>query len=321
MFALDFTFKSFIDGSFDCDAETGVHTGLWLHGEKMDIGGGKITRRDIDRLKDYPGTAAVTISGLRQDTFEYFIRTYGKDLRAIRFFKNNTVEDWSLLSTLTDIEYLDFLSNRRIDKLWDMSGNKALTGLRICDFTKLKSIEGIAAASALRCFHIGEAVHGKMVLSSLSPLAGSPIEELRCTCKGLLDEDLSFLYEMKKLTVFDFPSELFDTEKVAWIAANFPSLTGYAIKPYIDFTERILNSEVQLSGQRLVVGKRKPLLHFIGNEERLRKYAEAFEALKERYAGKSYVESFPAKPKRKKRAALSPLKRKKSGKTRRAKKK
>ena len=140
---MEFTFDSFVDGSFDYDPKTKTHTCLWLREEQMDIGGGKISIADIDKLKDYPKTDVVRISGLRQDTFEYFIQTYGNQLKAISFFKNKFIEDWSLLGTLTNVEYLHFFANQRISSLWDMSENRSLTGLCIEDFSRLSSIEGI----------------------------------------------------------------------------------------------------------------------------------------------------------------------------------
>lgn len=84
---MNFSFNSFIDGSFDYDPVSETHTCLWLHEKDMDIGGGKISIDDIDKLKSYPNIDFVTISGLRQDTFEYFIKTYGNQFKAIRFLK------------------------------------------------------------------------------------------------------------------------------------------------------------------------------------------------------------------------------------------
>ena len=129
---MDFSFDSFINGKSDYDSKTQTHTCLWLREEKMDIGGGKISIADIDKLKEYPGMEVVTISGLRQDIFEYFIQTYGRQLKAISFFKNKFVEDWSLLGTLPDVEYLQFFANQRIH---------SLIGLCIEDFPNLSSID------------------------------------------------------------------------------------------------------------------------------------------------------------------------------------
>lgn len=51
---MEFSFDSFIDGSFDYDCETKTHGCIWLREEEMDIGGGKITVADIDKLKFHP---------------------------------------------------------------------------------------------------------------------------------------------------------------------------------------------------------------------------------------------------------------------------
>lgn len=104
------------------------------------------------------------------------VRLYQKilclpSLKAIRFFKNKLVEDWSLLGTLPNLEYVDCFANQRISSLWDMSGNTSLTGLCIKDFSRLSSIEGIATAPALKEFIIGNAIWDKMVIESLMPLA------------------------------------------------------------------------------------------------------------------------------------------------------
>ena len=61
---MNFSFESFVNGSFDYDKATQTHSCLWLREEKMDIGGGTISIEDIDKLKDYPDTDVVTISGL-----------------------------------------------------------------------------------------------------------------------------------------------------------------------------------------------------------------------------------------------------------------
>ena len=60
---MEFSFDSFADGNFDYDPATKTHSCIWLREEKMDIGGGKISVSDIDKLKEYPGADVVTISG------------------------------------------------------------------------------------------------------------------------------------------------------------------------------------------------------------------------------------------------------------------
>lgn len=285
---MEFTFESFIDGSFDYDPVSQTHTSLWLREENMDIGGGRIRIEDIDRLREFPEAEVVTISGLRQDTFAYFIQTYGKQLKAIRFFKNKFVEDLSLLGTLPQLEYVHFFFNQRVTSLWDMRENRSLKGLCLEDFSRLHSIEQIQTAPALQHFEIGNAIWSKMVLDSLLPLAGTKIAHFGFSGKGLLNDDLSFLSEMPHLKTFDFSTNFYTTEQVAWIAANFPRLEGYALKAKLDFPATEYTPE-----STYIVGKRKPCLPLEGNEARIQKYVDAFEALKKRYRGVPYREAFP----------------------------
>ncbi len=285
-----FSFESFVDGSFDYDIKTQIHTCLWLREEKMDIGGGTITVEDIDKLKDYPDTDVVTISGLHQDTFEYFIKTYGKRLKAIRFFKNKLVEDWSLLATLTQLEYIHFFANQRISSLWDMSNNNSLTGLCIEDFSRLTSIKGIERAPSLKEFKIGNAIWDKMVLESLIPLAHTNIEKFSFYGKAITENDYSFLADMPELKQFDFPTNMITTEQVAWIVANFPDLDGFALKAKRDCD--LFDSSFDKVPGTLIVGKRKPSLIVAGNEKRIEKYVQHFECLKQKYKGVPYKQAF-----------------------------
>lgn len=285
-----FSFDSFVDGSFDYDIATQTHTGLWIREENMDVGGGTVTVKEIDVLQDHPDVDVITISGLRQDTFAYLIRTYGKQLKAIRFFKNKLVEDWSLLGTLPDLEYVYFFYNQRISSLWDMSGNTALSGLCIEDFTRLSSIRGIETAPVLKEFRIGNAVWDRMTIESLKPLAHTPIEKFRFYGKTVVENDYSFLWDLPHLKQFDFPTNLLTTEQVAWIVSNFPHLKGFALQAKRDCT--LYDSAMKEVPAALIVGKRKPTLMIRGNEKRIERYLENFELLKQKYKGLSYQNAF-----------------------------
>ena len=290
---MNFSFESFVDGNFDYDRVTKTHSCIWLREEKMDIGGGKITTADIDRLKAYPDAEVVTISGLQQDTFEYFIKTYGKQLKAIRFFKNKFVEDLSLLGTLSQLEYVYFFANQRITSLWDMTENTALSGLAIEDFSRLTSIKGIETAPTLKEFRIGNAIWSKMVIDSLMPLANTKIERLSFTGRAIEDNDLSFLETLPDIKAFDFPTNMFSTEQVAWIVANYPHAEGYALKAKVDCMLLDSNEHMVDVPKAIIVGKRKPILKAEGNEERIQKYVDSFEKLKAKYKGVPYKMAFP----------------------------
>ena len=287
---MNFSFESFVNGDFDYNQATETHTCLWIREEKMDIGGGRISFEDIDRIKDYPDTNVVTISGLQQDTFEYFINTYGKQFKAIRFFKNKYIEDLSMLGTLPKLEYVHFFANQRISSLWDMSQNFSLSGLCIEDFTKLSTISEIATAPKLKELRIGNSVWDRMVIDSLMPLANTAIERFMFYGKAIADNDYCFLEKMLKLKQFDFPTNMLTTEQVAWIVANFPDLKGYALNAKLDCT--LFDSSMNEVQGVHIVGKRKPSLIVEGNEKRIGNYIQSFEKLKKKYVGIPYKTAF-----------------------------
>lgn len=266
---------------------------LWIIEKNADIGGGRISFEDIDRLAEYPRAEAVAISGLRQDTFEYFIRKYGAQFKAISFHKNKLVEDWSLLGTLPNLEYVLWFVNHRIRTLWDMKENKALKGLHISDFSRLTSLDGIEAATSLRQFWIGNAIWLTMEIESLMPLAGLPLTYLGFFCKRVRDGDLSFFPALDKLQCFDCALNAFSTEQFAWIAANCPGATGRALQAKEDFDYTWADEPGPGTS---IVGKRKPTLLYKGNEERIQRYVDAFERLKAGYQGVPYRQAFPSKP-------------------------
>ena len=291
---MNFSFESFVSGNFDYDKSKKKHNSLWIHEEDMDVGGGKITIADIDKLKSYPNVDVVTISGLKQDTFEYFIKTYGKQFKAIRFFKNKFIEDLSLLGTLPQLEYIYFFHNQRVTALWDMTQNKSLIGLAIYDFTRLTSIKGVETAPSLKEFRIGNLVWNTMVIDSFMPLRNTKIERLAFLGKNIIDNDLSFLETLPELKEFDFATNIFTTEQVAWIAANCPLADGYALRAKVDCMLPDSNDHLVQVRKTIIVGKRKPILKVKGDEKKIRKYVDSFERLKIKYKRMPYKVAFPS---------------------------
>ncbi len=285
---MDLSFEQLVRGDI-CGPEV-----IWLHPKKIDIGGGRIEKDDIDQLASHPEAQVVRIMGLRQDTFEYFIQTYGRQLRIIEFFKNKLVEDWSLLGSLPELKYVHWFANQRIDKLWDMSKNYSLKGLCISDFSRLHNIEGIDKAPALEYFSFQDAIWDSSEVESFSPLINTGVTHLYFGGKHINDNDLAFLEGMPDLEVFDFALNKFSTEQVAWIVANFPTLKGYALcaKVDSDILKSDLNGNFVNKPGAYITGKRKPALTYEHDAERIQKYVDNFEALKRKYKGMSYTEAF-----------------------------
>lgn len=261
-------------------------TQLWLCSPNRDISGGRITVEDIDKLADYPDARSVTIMGLDQQTFEYFIQTYGKQLRFIEFFKNKRIEDLSPLADLPELEGVSFFSNQRVTKLWNMERNLALRAVELEDFTRLHDLSGIEKAPALEWFGFGNVIWPTATADSYRPFAGTKVKRLSFSGKAIGDGDLSFLLEMPELEVFDCSTNRFTTEQIAWVVANCPNLKGYALAPYIEcgcFNEE--TREFDIPGV-IIVGKRKPaMVPFAGNEKKIQRYVETFQKLVKKYKG------------------------------------
>lgn len=282
-------FEGFINGNWDWDEKTATNTGLVIYPKdpkNRDIGGGKLTKEDIDELKNHPQTDTLSIMGLHQDTFEYFIKTYGKQLKAIRFFKNKMVSDWSLLGSLPDLEFVYFFHNQRIESFWDMSQNHALQGVAINDFSRLKSLKGIEKAKNLKHFHIGDAVWAGAEIDSFRYFENSDLEVLTFGGKSVADLDMEFLYKLPKIREFSCPANILTTEQIAWIRANFPQLQGDAQQPFweyrVKYPDRGYVTYVKING------KRKPSFEKVGNEAKLQKYIDKFNDLVKKYKGVAY---------------------------------
>ena len=266
---------------FDDLAKREWDSPLEIKAADADVSGGKIDIEAIDRIADHPEAKSVCIFGLRQDTFEYFIRTYGRQFRYIRFFKNKSVEDWSLLGTLPELEGLYWFHNQKITKLWDMSKNYALKAVELSDFTKLHDLSGIEKAPALEWFGFGDAVWSTSEIESLRPFLNTGIRRISFSGKTIRDMDISFIPQMKSLEVFDFPTNLFTMEEVAELVGKRPDLEGYSLKPYIE--TKLFNEETRKADKPgvVLVGKRKPVLAFEGNEKRIASHVSKFNKIVE----------------------------------------
>ena len=248
----------------------------FLYGEAFDIGGGTITKEEIDVIKEHPGLERISVGGLHQDTFDYFVNTYGKRFKAIYFFKNKTVADLSALAALENID------DQRADKLWDMSGNKKLKMLEISDFSRLKDFSGIETAPALEALTFGNKIWARTVLDNVPDMSGSPLKYVSYNADIGFDNTYRLL-QAPCLKTLSFPSSAYPVEFVAWICSNYPGLEGFCLKPYVLFDD----------GSGFITGKRKPHFSDINDEKTRKKVDNAvkrFEKMKAEYNGKTFDE-------------------------------
>lgn len=243
-----------------------------------DVGGGRITREEIDKIRDFPNAKSLKISGLNQANFEYLINCYGNQFEAIAFFKNKAVGDLSLLGSLNNIKYIYYFFNQKAVDLWDMTDNNNLLGLGIYDFSKLHTIERIPTAPALKYFSIGNQVWEKAEIESLKPLTKSTITHFAWWGKKILDNDFQCLAQ-SRVTELDLNICSFKMEELARIVASIPGLCGKATKPYHECGisqngETTVYYDLCKGKRSLVKGK---------DEVKLNEYLAEFDRLIEKY--------------------------------------
>ncbi len=249
-----------------------------IHQKNMDIGGGKVAIEEIDQLEACGEIDDVMISGLRQDTFEYFIRKYAHRYKHIHFFKNKAIRDLSPLATLDQVVLLSFFHNQQATALWDMSGNKCLAGLVLNDFTKLHTLEGVQTAPVLRHLRFGDLIESASTLTDIQPLPHTRLESFSFGGKAIFDPDISIYWHIPTLRYLDFAPNAYTTEDIARIVAHCPHLQGHSLRPYIP-----VSAELLLPKDTLICGKRKPLLASSTDAARIRRYVEQFERLVQQY--------------------------------------
>ena len=200
---------------------------------QKEVDGGNIAKEQIDLIKEYPNAKSIIISGLKQDTFEYFVCTYGKQFEAISFWKNKAVSDLSSLASLVEVRYISYFFNQKTCELWDMSNNERLEGLSISDFSKLKSINEIEKAKNLSSFFVYDRVDAKMQLETLSPVVNSCVNHFCWGGKKVIDGDFECLAN-GKIEVLDISPTQFTMLELAELLSLFPeSLKGIISKPYV----------------------------------------------------------------------------------------
>ena len=246
---------------------------------QRDVSGGRISHEAIDVIAQHPEVSEITISGLKQDTFEYFVLHYGRQFKSIHFWKCPLVADLSALESLADLEYILFFWNQRAERLWDFSRTPSLKGLAFDDFTRMHDLADLEHASSLEELHFGDMIWTKYILNSLSPLAAcKSLKHLDFSARKILDARIEPIASLRSLERLGFPANLFTTEQVAWLKAHLPPtvesnvLAGHwSMKHPVHVSDKDKDT--------VIVGKRKPLLDSARERERLDRYLSQFDAM------------------------------------------
>lgn len=247
------------------------------------ISGGRITKQDIDTIRQFPSATEISISGLTQNTFEYFIKNYGNQFKAIIFWKCPLVEDLKATEILDKVEYIVYFWNQRAKNLWDFSKTKSLKGFCYDDFTRMHNMSEIANSTSLEELYFGDRVWRKYILSTLDPLKKiMSLKSLSFSAKKILDEKIEPIADLKKLEKLSFPSNQFTTEQVAWLKAHLHDTVESKILQAYWKIEKPINMNGK-NKDTFIVGKRKPFLDSTQENEKIIKYAKQFDDMHQWY--------------------------------------
>ena len=242
---------------------------------QKEVDGGEISKEQIDSIGSHPDAKSIVISGLKQDTFDYFVSNYARQFEAISFWKNKSVSDLSSLASLTDVKYINYFFNQKATSLWNMSRNEGLIGLGIHDFSKLHNIEDIVSSPNLQHFAIGDEVWTKMELDSLKPISETNITHFEWSGKTVKDGNFKCLSN-GRISTLDINPTQFTVEELTDLLAAFPeTLQGTITKPYV--TGGVEDSTGHTSYFFLCKGKKTCVVG--KDDERFNRYLEDFELL------------------------------------------
>ncbi len=255
---------------------------------QTDIAGGKITRDKIDTIISKPLANSISISGLTQDTFEYFIYKYAKQFIGIYFWKCPLISDFTPLESLPNIEYIIYYWNHRASKFWNFSKTSKLKGLSFQNCNKLDDLSELSNFLNLVELNFGDMLFTKYVLKSLQPLSNLlNLKRLTFRAKSILDNKIEPIANLKNLEILSFPSNLFKTEQIAWLKAKLPgTVHSRELNSYIklDNPLRVIDNrnKVLFIGKNIVIsGKGKPSLDFEKDANRIKKYDMIFNQMLE----------------------------------------
>ena len=237
-----------------------------------------MTPDDVDyEMSTGKNPEILEISGMNQQSLEYFVQHYGKTYRYLSFFTCQLIQDFSPLEDLENLEEVSLYWNIRADKLWNFEKNISLKAISISDAKKMTlHPELLKTSKVLETVCFSGSIFNNYPMESLECFAGMPsLKHLWLNNIRLNDKDLSALSSLPSLERFDFDAGMLTTEEIAWIVAKYPDLSGKCLCAY--------NKEDALLNDVRVCGFRKPGLDLPQHQKRLDKYIAQFDALVEKY--------------------------------------
>ena len=255
----------------------GSHLSLILN----DISGGNTERKYLDIIREHSEKEEISLSGLNQDTFDYFIDTYAQQFKIINFWKCPLVKDLKRLETLKDIEYITYFWNQRAESFWNFSKTKSLKGFSFTDFTRIRDISELSNAKNLIELDFGDRIWPKFVVKTLEPLTKClQLKRLTFHAKKIEDKKIESLAQLQNLDRLEFSEKLFTTPQIAWLKARLPK----SVKSNTLQALRTIEKPLALDGKNkntFIIGKGKPFLDSEIDAAKIKKYVKNFNELYE----------------------------------------
>ncbi|GAB1780545.1 leucine-rich repeat domain-containing protein [Priestia megaterium] len=233
--------------------------------------------KNLSRLTELSGIKKLWIEFVNQREFDKLINLVNPESLYIYGMR---VEDLSGLENLTNLKILGLESNTRAQELWDLKANPLLESLLIRGFSKLTNIQYLKYGSNLKILNLEGNDSNQLKIENLQPLKSlHNLEYLAFSNIRVMDESLEPISVLKGLKFFK-TSNQFPTEEFAMLSVLLPNTHCNKFDPYFKLTYSIYELNT------MVVGKRKPLLNYQRDKEKLDKYERNFRKMQEKYLAK-----------------------------------
>jgi len=248
----------------DVDEQTG--TRLTISGD----------RRSVFDLAKFDGVKHLYVLKIEQPEFNYLVNQYSSAFESI-CFRSMKVADLSALELLHNVKTLALGGNTKAKRLWDLNGNYALRKLSISNFPKLATLEDLRDATSVEELELDGGEEKTMRVESLAPLSNLiRLQKLYLSNIRVIEDGLFPLASLTNLEELVLPN-LFPTREYAMLSVRLQNTRCDKFAPYIKLDRAIDGKD------RMVVGRRRPLLNSTADAERLKRYAKDFEGLRREF--------------------------------------
>lgn len=233
------------------------------------------TAENIARLSNVQGLRHLYITNIRERELHALI-ALGLDIETLYLY-NCQVADLSVLRDAVSLKFLLMDWNTKNSGLPRFRNDSPLRGLYVNDFKRLTTLESLWELRNLRYLNISGGITTTLKLDSLAPIGSlQQLEELALYNLNVERDGLRPLASLAGLKELELSNQ-FATDEYAFLAVQLPHARCLGFQPYIRIERPVSDADC------MIVGKRKPFLHSVRDAEKIQRYVEEFDEMKERY--------------------------------------